>query len=265
MKIKRHREIRSPRRQRGLTVLELLVAGVISLIASAGMVIVMANTLGTGTQTIQMSRLTQEMRTAMQIMSRELRRANYHSGFMACYGNTGCLQSPTTENPNGLGIDGKIGPIQIEDSNVGTDDCLIFYYQRPQMTLAASPVAAFRRTTVANSSGNVVGKIQMTVSGTSDPDCTMSGGWIDITDPDIADIMTFNVTDAESVTEVINTNNDTQQVERIGLTMTGQLAPDASLPLWLQTGTNPNAARQLQEFITVRNHTTTMVVAGPSP
>ena len=49
-------------RQKGVTLIELLVAGVISLIAASGMVLVMASTLGTSSQTIQMARLTQEMR-----------------------------------------------------------------------------------------------------------------------------------------------------------------------------------------------------------
>ena len=59
-----------------MTLMEMLVAGMISLIALSAMVIVMANTLGTGSQTIQMARVSNEMRAAMQIMTRELRRAN---------------------------------------------------------------------------------------------------------------------------------------------------------------------------------------------
>ena len=43
------------KRQQGMTLLELLVAGVISIIVTAGMVVLMASTLGTGTQTIKMT------------------------------------------------------------------------------------------------------------------------------------------------------------------------------------------------------------------
>ena len=74
-------------RQKGMTLMELLVAGFISIIVSSGMVILMASTLGTGTQTIKMTQLSEEMRSAMQIMTRELRRANYHSTYNLCFGN----------------------------------------------------------------------------------------------------------------------------------------------------------------------------------
>ncbi len=93
MKTISKKQMKTWKRQGGMTLIELLVAGVISLIAATGMIIVMANTLGTGSKTIQMAKVTQEMRTAMQIMSRELRRANYHSTFMACYGNVDCLST----------------------------------------------------------------------------------------------------------------------------------------------------------------------------
>ena len=135
MKMKRIIAIKSLKSQKGMTLIELLVAGIISLIAVSGMVLVMASTLGTSTQTIEISRLTHDMRTAMQIMTRELRRANYHPGWIACYGNTGCL------NAGFLDIASEIGVIQIGDS-VGTDDCLWFWYDRPQACNTASCTTA---------------------------------------------------------------------------------------------------------------------------
>jgi Tfp pilus assembly protein PilW len=257
----------NPRRQRGLTLIELLVAGIISLIAAAGMVIVMANTLGTGTQTIQMARMTQEMRTAMQIMSRELRRANYHAGYMSCYGNTGCLT-----NMPGLGdISSYVKEVGITDN--GDSDCFWFWYDRPQrcpsppctaaelaaaqVPVTGETVAAFRHTIISG-----IGRLQMTTASTAAPNCNLSAGWFDITDPDLIDVTAFNVSDAASVVETFNAAGDTQSVERIALAMTARLTPDAAVPGFLQTGTNPNAARELTEFITVRNHTTTAAAAA---
>jgi type II secretory pathway pseudopilin PulG len=232
--------IRSRHKQMGLTLIELLVAGIISLIAASGMIIVMANTLGTGSQTIQMARLSQEMRTAMQIMSRELRRANYHSTFLSCYGNTGCLGSGF------LNIADKIAPINITDN--GDSDCFWFWYDRPALTLANSQIAAFRRTTTG-----AIGKLQMTTSSTAAPSCNLDADWVDITDPSIIDVQLFNVVDA-GFTETINTALDTQSVERIGLTIRAKLVTD---PLTL-TGLSapPSVLRELQEFVTVRNNTT---------
>ena len=102
MKMTRSMPIRSLKLQKGMTLIELLVAGVISLIAVSGMVLVMASTLGTATQTIEMTRLTHDMRTAMQIMTRELRRANYHPNWIACYGDTGCRKAISVDQTDTL-------------------------------------------------------------------------------------------------------------------------------------------------------------------
>lgn len=270
MKMTRNNRIKSFKQQQGMTLIELLVAGFISLIAVSGMVLVMASTLGTSTQTIEMSRLTQEMRTAMQIMTRELRRANYHSGFMACYGDTSCLANTML---GGVGIQTWIKPIGIGDS-VDTSDCLWFWYDRPQ--ICANPpcdevelagdqillndesVAAFRR---AESGG--VGVIQMTTTRDEDTDpCNASDAdWVDITDPGIINVTIFTVNDTQSLVEIVNDAGDTQSVERIGLTMVAQLTADPSVPAWIQI--NTNASRQIDQFVKVRNNTVTAVVVTP--
>ncbi len=113
----------------------------------------------------------------------------------------------------------------------------------------AEPVAAFRRTVASG-----VGRLQMTTTRTAAPGCNPNADWVDITDPELIDVLTFNVDDTDSFTETINAGGDIQSVERIGLTITARLTPDASLPAWLQN--NANASRELREFVTVRNHTT---------
>ena len=250
MKNTNFKYVRGWKRQKGMTLMELLVAGTISLIAASGMVIVMANTLGTGSQTIQAARLTQEMRTAMQIMSRELRRANYHSTYMACYGDMDCRTT--------LGISARVKDITIVDvgSRPTNSDCFYFWYDRPQTGIAVAvtsePVAAFRHTTVAGT-----GKLQMTTTLTGAPSCGLSANWIDITDPDIINVTGFDVED-DGFSETINSDGDTQEVERIGLTI---WAETVRAPLFL-TGTPPDAvSREMREFITVRNHTTTAAVS----
>ena len=243
MKNTNFKYVRGWKRQKGMTLMELLVAGTISLIAASGMVIVMANTLGTGSQTIQAARLTQEMRTAMQIMSREVRRGNYHADYMACYGNAGCRAT--------LGIEAKITPIQITDS--GDSDCFWFSYHRPGLTLDTSPIAAFRHTELTNSAGLVVGVLQMTTTLLSSSTCPGSD-WVEITDPEIIDVQEFNVVDA-GFTEPIGATG-TQRVDRVSLTIRAKLITD---PLTITGLTAPtDVVRELQEFVTVRNNTTTL-------
>ena len=233
-----------------MTLMELVVAGALSIIASTGMLILMANTLGSGSQTIKMARLTQDMRTTMQLMSRELRRANYHAGFLNCYGNPDCL----TEIPVLGNITSKIGAINI--TNNGDSDCFWFWYDRPQTGTAVAvtdeSVTAFRRTIATGT----IGKIQMVTKTTKTdaPDCNSNTDWVDITDPDIIDVETFNVSDAGSLTETINADGDTQSVERIALTITAKLTVGDSGPAWYQN--NTNTSRELSEFVTVRNNTT---------
>jgi len=244
-----------------MTLIELLVAGVVSLIAVSGMVLVMASTLGTTTQTIEMTRLTHDMRTAMQIMTRELRRANYHPNWIACYGNTGCRAD--------LGITNQIDRIQIGDS-VDTNDCLWFWYDRPQLCPTSSctaaeflaaqtavtgeSVAAFRRAVTGT-----VGRLQMTTTRTTAAACSSSSDWVDITDPNIIDVITFTVTNADpdlpSISEAINSAGDTQNVEKISLAITARLTADPSVPAWIQG--NTGAERTMDEFVTVRNNITT--------
>ena len=223
--------------------MELLVAGTISVIVSSGMIILMASTLGTGTETIKMTKLSSEMRAATQIMTRELRRANYHASYVVCYGEPDCLAT--------LGIAGEVTEINIDGSN----ECFWFWYDRPQRcpsssctaaelaaaqtAITAETVAGFRRTST--------GVIEMTTSGTSAANCPATG-WVEITNPDLIDITAFNVNDAASYQYTIN---GTQSIERIGLTMSGKLRSDVSLPAWMQGGGAPELT--MQDFVRVRN------------
>lgn len=233
--------------QRGLSLIELLVAVTISIIAVSAMLIVMANTLGTGSQTIQMSRLSQEMRTSLSIMSREVRRANYHANFLSCYGNAGCRSD--------LGITGVVKEVSITDA--GDTDCFWFWYDRPQsgteVAVTGETVAAFRRVV-----DGTVGKLQMTTTETAAPSCGASASdaqWVDITDTDVVDIQTFNISDANSFTEAINSDGDTQLVERLTISITGRVVQSAALATWLQAPALET--KTLDHFVQVRNNVTT--------
>ncbi len=253
--------------QKGMTLMELLVAGFISIIVSSGMVILMASTLGTGTQTIKMTQLSKEMRAAMQIMTRELRRANYIGDFAVCFGDIECTGAPTADNPNRLNISDFINSatnangMGLGNTTWGVNDCLWFWYDRSLTKIFGTtegthePVAAFRRA----EDNNQVGIIQMTVLSTVAPTCTAAWdnpAWADITNPDVVDIEAFVVEDLVVGFESYElTINGTQSIERIEITMTGRLlASDASLPAWLQDGST--LPLTIRDFIRVRNDIT---------
>jgi len=253
MKMSHTKPIKSLKLQKGMTLIELLVAA---------------------TQTIEMTRLTHDMRTAMQIMTRELRRANYHKNWIDCYGNTGCLKAISVDETDTLvDITGLIKRIEIGNS-VGTNDCFSFWYDRPQLcpttscttaqllaaqtAVTGESVAAFRRAT-DDGTDDGVGRLQMTTTRTTAASCSSSSDWVDITDPNIIDVLTFTVTNADadlpSISEPINSAGDTQNVEKIGLAITARLTADPSVPTWIQG--NTKAERTMDEFVVVRNNITT--------
>jgi prepilin-type N-terminal cleavage/methylation domain-containing protein len=218
--------------QSGVSLLELLIAMTISLVVSLAMITLMANTLGTGTKTIEMSRLTAELRTAMQIMSRDVRRANFHANFAKCFGDIDCRD--TLDNGDGDATD-YVKSITIGDS-VGTDDCFIYWFDRDgDGDITNDDVGAFRRAVVGG-----VGVIQMTTTSNTAPACNADADWTAITDPSFVDVTVFTLTNNFSYTDTIP-GDATQSIDKIGMSMTGVLVRDA------------NVFRTVNDLIRVRN------------
>ncbi len=75
------------KQQAGATLMEVLVAMSISLVVTASMVALMANSLGSTARIVKMTKLADDMRVAMQMMSRDVRRSSYNANSMFCYAN----------------------------------------------------------------------------------------------------------------------------------------------------------------------------------
>lgn len=213
--------------QRGVTLIELMVAMVISLIASTGMILLMANVLGTGTQTIQMTRLTQDMRTAMQLISRDLRRANFHSNSADCYGNINC-------SPDGTKIM-AIVPI--------TANCFRFWFDRKGD--GDINAGAFQMVPVTRK-GSSVNVLQMTITDTATEACGDDWGVVlDITDADIVNVSAFTLSNDDSYCDDIS-SVDSQTISKIRLTMTAELRnTPQGIPI----------SKTIEDMIYVRNPT----------
>lgn len=63
--------------QQGLSLIELMVAVVIGLIVIGGLTSIVVATLRTNNDNVQMTRLTQDLRAVMQLVTRDIRRAGY--------------------------------------------------------------------------------------------------------------------------------------------------------------------------------------------
>ena len=211
--------------QRGLGLVEMLVSMSLSLLAVAAMIILVSSTLGSSSATIQMSRLSQEMRASLQLMSRDLRRANFHSGFLSCFANVNCRSD--------LGIDSYVDTIHINaDGN-----CFWYWLDRnADANLTNDAVGAFR---LSNIEG--IGAIQMRIAGNSAANCDAADGWELITDPGIVEITGFAISNSDSYTESLTSGGDVQIVEKIRLNINGRMVSD------------PSIQKEIQDLVLVRN------------
>jgi type II secretory pathway pseudopilin PulG len=219
------------RRQTGATLMEVLVAMSISLVVTASMVALMSNSLGSTTRIIKMTKLSDDMRVAMQMMTRDVRRSSYNANSIVCYANEDC------------GTDGSpltlAGDITINADN----DCFTFLTDRDKDGDSTEDDAGgFRKVTVGG-----VGVIEMW-TGDSSPDCSSaagSPGWVEITNPENMDIFGFSVDDDLSYSQVIKDDGVnpavSQKVRKIRMNMNGRLVMDNTI------------VRRMQDIISVRN------------
>jgi hypothetical protein len=223
--------------------MELLIAMFLSTLVVSGMVILMANSLGAGRTVIGMARLNQEMRVSMQVMSRDVRRANYSSESILCFGNLDC----TTD---GTGIVGN--DITINASN----NC--FYFQTDRDHDGDVSNDAYGGYRLRADKG--VGAIDMWMADSDDsnrndePSCTASTpsrcevdddpSWCQLSDPDIIDVTTFVVNNDFGYSDVIDDdgiNQTTQNVRKLYLSIEAEMVSDDQI------------THSIQDVIRVRN------------
>jgi type IV pilus assembly protein PilW len=216
-------------RQLGVSLMEVLVAMSISLVVTASMVALMANSLANTARIIKMTKLTDDMRTAMQMMSRDVRRSSYTATAVYCYGNPDC------------GSDSRV-TLADDISFNDTNSCFTFLMDRGFDGHATNDGAGgFRRRVISG-----VGVIEMWI-GDASPDCTSTNdaNWVAVTNPDEMDITSFVVNDALSYTEEVNNDGAgtiiSHKVRRILMNMQGKLVMD------------PNISREIEDVINVRN------------
>ena len=213
----------------GSSLVEFLLSSTISLIVTLAMLTLMSNSLISTARIIKMTKLTDDLRMSMQLMSRDVRRSNYSADAINCFANPDCVADGSLSSP---------GDVQISQDN----DCFIFNLDRDQdgdTTDTAS--AAFRWVSV-----NGVGVIEMW-SGVTEPDCDASStNWAAITDPTSIEVTGFTVDDGLSYTEVIaddsSGNQTLQKVRKLRLSLTARLAEDESIQ------------RTIEDVIKLRNN-----------
>lgn len=236
-------------KQSGATLMEVLIAMTISLVVTSAMIAMMSNSLGTTARIIHMSKLQDDLRVAMQMMTRDLRRSNFNADSMFCFANDNC------------DADGSIAPFRevfISDNN----ECFWFVTDREADNYESNLEAgAFRRVPVDPTTGlivdpdanNAVGALEMW-TGAGEPPANICDpsveheDWVQITDPRTMDISNLLVIDDEpglSYSSLIRDdglgNTLTQHVRKVRMNIEANLVLDDSI------------SRTVEDIITVRN------------
>lgn len=220
------------RRQAGFSLMEAVVAMSISLVVTASMVALMANSLGATARIVNMTKLSDDLRSTMQMLTRDVRRASYNANAVLCYGNEDCY------------TDGSVtlaGDVSISDD----EDCFTFQLDRGHNGNSTDDDAGGFRRVVAGE----VGVLEMW-TGTAPPDVDDcqdgDDSWVRVTNPDSMNITAFNVNDDElSYTQVIFDdgagNTISQRVRKVRFQIDAELVNDDGI------------SRHIEDVISVRN------------
>ncbi|MEI8267733.1 MAG: prepilin-type N-terminal cleavage/methylation domain-containing protein [Betaproteobacteria bacterium] len=236
---KRHRMAPQVRRQHGVGLVELLIAAAIGLFLLAGLTDFLSRSLVTSGRNLQDARLTQDLNVAMDLITRDLRRAGFSSG---AQGSPAAISAP----PNPFTLDTPAAVAGSADGGISlaTAGCVLYAYDLPASqdgALNAAERLGFRLQ---------AGAVQ---AGTSATGCA-AGTWQDITDPRLSTVtvLTFQYLDGNGVaaapqmpfvaaTGVAAGVTRTVCTRLIQVTLTGQLRGD------------PNVTHTLTQSVRVRN------------
>lgn len=212
--------------QGGFSLMESVVSMSISLVVTAAMVALMSNSLGSTSRIVNMTKLSDDLRSTMQMLTRDVRRASYNASAYLCYGNEDCFSDGTLV---------MAGDIVINKA----ENCFTFQLDRSHDGNSTNDAAGgFRRSMDGNT-----GVLEMWTgnNGEGVPNCAAGrgGSWVVVTNPATMNITGFNVNDALSYTQISDTLF--QRVRKIRFRVDAQLVAA------------PGITRRMEDVISVRN------------
>jgi len=159
------------------------------------------------------------------VVHRQSRCHGCHRNYGNCFANSDCRDD--------LGITEYVNTIHINAAG----NCFWYWLDRDNDgDLSNDAVGGFRYSTVGG-----IGVIQMRISKNDAADCDSDDDWELITDPNTVEITNFIVSNTDSYTETLSHTGDEQVVEKIRLSIYGQMT------------TNPSVQREIQDLIQIRN------------
>jgi prepilin peptidase dependent protein B len=195
---------RANRRQKGVSLIELLIGITVGLIILAGALALFSSMLKSSKTNLAMTNLDQELRAAMDIMVRNIRRAGYY-GRTPTDGTDLSQYGPT--NPFQIGgYEMTLGGTPYGDTcnSNGECPCISFSYDGDGdgSVAGTSDIFGFRYDRDHDA-------IEMRNFSSGVPNCSMETGWVDITDDSVVvDSLTFRYEnrDANTKTEPLALN-----------------------------------------------------------
>ena len=195
----------------GFTLVEVMIAMVIMLVVAMVTVQIEANVFRTNTEAIRMIQLSQEMRSSIQLISRDIRRSGYNDDSLASFLSTQPISSGVT-----MGT--------LDANNVA--NCLQVRYD----DLDGTPKNVVYRLRVVSAVGRVSAHFD------ADATCTTAvtdAGWVDLTDPIQTHVIALDLILNDHLTDIaenLNTGNTIQVgVEQIRITINARLRSNTSV------------------------------------
>ncbi len=220
--------------QRGVTLVELMIAMLLGLTVISTIITLFVNSVATNRSALQTTRLHQEMRSIMELISSDLRRAGYfrdaHCTLAARnLSATAAVSAGCTHQIN------PFSPIEI-GRNLQANDCVLFSYDYENGANPATPDGIVQTSEnygyKRHISDDGIGFIARRFSGAG---CA-AGGWRRLSNPLMSNItqLSFDATSSRTVA----TANGVLSIRVITITLSGQLANDPTVSSTLQNTTH---------------------------
>lgn len=204
------------RRQHGISLTELMVSLSIGVLLMLGLTSFMSGTTANNASSIKTIQFNQELRAAMTLMVRDIRRAGYWGS-----------PSYTTGALSGVGY-GVTYSNPFVNVDASTPGCILYRYDKNNNgTLEAGEYFGFQLNGTA---------IEMLNGGTNSNTCGGTGGWTALTNAKNLKItsLTFSRTDSAPVYTNGTTSGPNIKVRYVTITLTAQSATDNKIQQTLQ-------------------------------
>lgn len=223
------------KRQRGVSLIELMISITIGLVLIAGVTTIYTGIGAAGSENIARTRLTQQMRATMDYMSRELAKAGYVNSWDA---------AGTSVTGINLDLIALFGPITVVGGN-----CILYSYDENDDGGQGEGTSGSASAPQNNANFELFGIkkdgdfIDVRYGGTSHT-CD-SGSWMALTDEEVKiTTLTFELDTNDTVYYDVGNDIETPspcetgkmclQRRKVNIVLTGELSTDSSISVTLQ-------------------------------